>query len=514
MNTQAMPALAQALAGVLPDQSVRALMQALGNCQQPVSSRGGLNVQTPQNTNSLGLVSPGQWSPGSVPSGYLPTSSQFSQNAQYFAFLPADIPQPPGFTTAGYTANFYDGASFSFPIDQTFTVNNVFPGTTVNYGGSTNFQFAGGDTLNFRHAMFDSLTIGGTTIFGSPVTFGGGFGLPGGPGAPGAPGVPGAPGTGTPGTAGSPGAPGLPGRGLPGMRGVAGQRGADGLPGPPGQPAAPSEGGGMSGPVVVPPVLPTRAFSYVDGVSIFFNPIRVNLTIPGELTGDSFEVVDIPAGYTLKTDGKSGEVDTSNLTVASEIVNTTIPVAEGVELGGQLSIEGGISFSESTVSIPTYTGVSLTGSLSVPVYNGPASIKYVTGVTFDPDTCQLTVDYATANFSNSTKNVDASSLTASLQSGPNIEVLQPSEPTHNLTINSSGLSASLTSSNMEIGIPSNFSISGNIGISLGENASLSPSNETVSVVANFTPPDSTKQLVMTGATVLLTTSRGNAVSFL
>jgi len=39
-DTQAAPQIVKALAGVLPDGAVRQLMQALGNCNQPFTSRG------------------------------------------------------------------------------------------------------------------------------------------------------------------------------------------------------------------------------------------------------------------------------------------------------------------------------------------------------------------------------------------------------------------------------------------------------------------------------------------
>ena len=259
-----MPALVQALTGVLPDTAVRGILQALGNCQLPVQSRSAVSFQPPQQTIGgatanfgQGLIQGGQWSPAAVPPGYLPTSSEVSGaypsdvsillNAGGGFY--ADIPRAPGFSTAPFTSNFYGGAMFSFPTEQTFNINNAFPGPTFNIGGSTTFNSIGGNTLFFKNAMFESITIGGTTIGpGTGMPTGGGFGQPGAPGAPGTPGVPGAPGTagmpGLPGTSGPPGAPGTGTPGLPGSPGADGRDGRDGLPGPPGRPAVPPEPGG------------------------------------------------------------------------------------------------------------------------------------------------------------------------------------------------------------------------------------------------------------------------------
>ena len=40
MYTQSAPSLMNALSGYLPDAAVRAVVQALGNCQQPLAHRG------------------------------------------------------------------------------------------------------------------------------------------------------------------------------------------------------------------------------------------------------------------------------------------------------------------------------------------------------------------------------------------------------------------------------------------------------------------------------------------
>lgn len=47
MNTRNMPNMAKALAGSLDQNTIKALMQSLGNCAQPLSHNGGMNVNGP-----------------------------------------------------------------------------------------------------------------------------------------------------------------------------------------------------------------------------------------------------------------------------------------------------------------------------------------------------------------------------------------------------------------------------------------------------------------------------------
>lgn len=529
-----MPALAQALAGVLPDQSVRALMQALGNCQQPVSSRGGLNVQQPDSTNSQGLVNPGQWSPASVPQGYLPTSSagsnrypiSSSPGVNYNSYTLADIPQPPGFTSSSFSANFYGGAQFSFPIDQTFTLNNVFPGPSVNYGGSTSFAFAGGDTLNFRHAMFDSLTIGGVTIFGSPPTSGGGFGLPGGPGSPGSSGVPGQPGaTGSPGLPGPglpgrDGAPGAPGIGFIGRQGRPGQRGRDGLPGPPGQPAfAPPTGGSGGGSIditiVGAPDFPSRSIQYLDGVSVFLQPVRSKVEIPAELSSADFTTEDIPTSYKIDTSKGSFEADL-NLTLATADIE--VPSITGATISGSItpSLTGGVTITRDTsadISIPDYSNATVQGSGSSVTFSIeiPTSVT-LSAISFDPDTC--TISQPTATLSTTTKSVTIQlpDFTGSLTASGTISV-----PGGFTSKNDFGISASHNLSvSLETGEPSVTEavtgVSGSATVD-ASNLSITAGNDSVSAFTAINPPASSSELLMTDVTVFTSVSRKTAVVF-
>lgn len=509
MNTQAMPALAQALAGVLPDQSIRALMQSLGNCQQPVASRSGLNVQAPQAVDRFGQVPPGQWSPSSVPPGYIPTAQSVADVHENTNFYMVDIPPPPGFTTTPLTSNFYDGASFSFPMEQTFTTNNVFPGPTINYGGATTFSYAAGDIVNFRHAMFDSIQIGGVTIYGDPVDFGGGFGLPGGPGAPGMNGMPGMPGAaGMPGLPGLPGTPGAPGVGQPGRAGRPGERGRDGLPAPPGAPVA-------GGPGVTNNIFNIQrggtfgrpgSINYVDGVNTYLQKVRANVAIPGEISVDDFETVSIPQNYSLS--GINATIDGSSVTISSDLQNHTITQASGLTQAPLATkfVGGNVLPSTSQVSIPTYNGVTISGGGSVAVHvPSSSSITFVTGVTFDPDTCSLNVTTGTLNFTVS--NQSLSGFNGSLTAGSPIVVNELQSVSHNLTYQQPSYHLAFGPA-VNISVPTNLTLSGNTAINIA-NATLTPSGNTT-VLSNFTAPATTHQLLMTNA--ILTTTVGRKIT--
>lgn len=548
MNTQAMPALVQALSGVLPDTAVRGLLQALGNCQLPVQSRGAVSFQAPQQTIGganasfgQGLVQGGQWSPSSVPAGYLPTASQvsgllptgFLDPFQMFGGgFGVDIPQAPGFSTAPFSQNFYAGAQFVFPTEQQFNISNVFPGPTVNIGGSTSFNYAQGETLVFNNAMFNSITIGGTTIGGGGGVPGGPFGAPGGPGAPGAPGSPGLPGTagipGVPGIAGPPGVAGAPGTGEPGRPGSPGADGRDGrngLPGPPGRPAAPAEtgAGGLGGGGGPRPPLPTRSIQYVNGVSVFVSPVRSKLEIPGTLTDESFDTAEIPEGYNLEVGEEAGAVDLSKVTVTTNATSTqTIKQVTGATFSGNFAtaVTGTVSpAANGAVNIPTYTGVTLTptGStqVQVPRYtNMPSTI--VTGVKFNPDTCTLTVD--TVDLTTTQETYTASqerSFTAQLTEGASVSALSGSAAfSHDLSIAApTDLGVTIQyGADATVETPTEFSVGGSAKISL-EGATLTPTKEITVLTGVGQPPAATEALVVTDVTSTTTVGKSFALTF-
>jgi len=542
MNTQAMPALVQALAGVLPDQSVRALMQAFGNCQQPVESRSETSFQPSHTTNAQGLVQPGRWSPASIPSGYLPTTSApqvhmlegmagpgFPNPAQFMV----DMPGLPGFSTGAFSQNFYAGAQFAFPIEQSFNINNVFPGPTVNFGGTTSFNSIAGNTLQFQNAMFNSITVGGTTIYGSPPPSGGPFGSPGGPGAPGMPGMPGQPGgvgmPGMPGVAGVPGPPGVGTTGQTGSPGADGRDGRNGLPGPPGRPAT-GGGGGSGGGGVIPviPNFPTRPIQYLEGVNVMHMPIRTLLKIPDEITSESFGTVSVPTSYTVAAEDAT--VDLSGTTIKSTPSSQSITQATGGSISltsGAVGVSGTISFDAgSTTTVPSYTGIELNPSgstqFSVEQPSGSTTVTVVTGVTFNADTCEITTDTAEITIPTfTTQTLTATSersFAPALTQGAGYSVLSSSASLtpqlQTASINQpSSADVTLSFGNpVEFDIPTKLELDASgASVSLGD-ITLTPEN-TEEVLSSFTGGGTTETLVMTGAVVLTTVNRKSAITF-
>lgn len=124
-----MPALAQALSGVLPQSSLRSLMQALGNCMQDVQQRGGVNVQ-PSYRLPNGLGNPATWQPSEYP-GLLPYAGQTPHIV---------LPGIPGDAAADWFSTFIGGNTFNFPTNQQFTANNYWGGPTNTIYGDTYFQ--------------------------------------------------------------------------------------------------------------------------------------------------------------------------------------------------------------------------------------------------------------------------------------------------------------------------------------------------------------------------------------
>lgn len=182
-DTQAMPALAKALSGVLPDGAVRQLMQALGNCNQPYTSRGVQNFQYPEQFgNNNGVYSGGQWNPSQYP-GLLPPAGSPGTT---------ELPGPGGWQGGNYyggaiTNNNYDGNSFYFPTNQEFALNNYYGGPIMNVGGNSTFN-----NITANNITTNNITVvgfgpggGGADQPGEPALPGGGapgVGLPGGGG--------------------------------------------------------------------------------------------------------------------------------------------------------------------------------------------------------------------------------------------------------------------------------------------------------------------------------------------
>jgi len=131
MFTQSMPALAQALSGALPEAALRQLMQSLGNCQQPLTHRGAVNIQPARTTGVGGLARPGTWRTSDY-QDLLPTAGRNG------FFDIAGGGRLSGGTTNN--TNNYDGHQFYFPIDQAFNYSNYYGGDTFNVAGNSTFD--------------------------------------------------------------------------------------------------------------------------------------------------------------------------------------------------------------------------------------------------------------------------------------------------------------------------------------------------------------------------------------
>lgn len=175
MLTQTMPAVVEALVQNLPEQAIRALTQALGNCNQPLTHRGSLNIQPYVYGNRRGVYTGQRWNPNDY-KDILPNAGE------------SDDVDLPGFRAGDWNSVNYGGGNFFFPTDQFFDESNFYGGPTTNIGGDTNFE-----TIN-------ATTINVTNINTTNINGGGGGGGPGGGGGGPAtdPGVPGDPNYGEP----------------------------------------------------------------------------------------------------------------------------------------------------------------------------------------------------------------------------------------------------------------------------------------------------------------------------
>jgi hypothetical protein len=147
MFTQSMPALAQALSGALPEAALRQLMQSLGNCQQPLTHRGAINIQPPGTTLAGGLARPGTWRTSDY-TPLLPTAGD-----DVFVDMPGNQ-----YNTTNNSTN-YGGNQFSFPINQAFNYSNYYGGDTFNVAGNSTFDNSTVNNLTTNNLTTNNITI-------------------------------------------------------------------------------------------------------------------------------------------------------------------------------------------------------------------------------------------------------------------------------------------------------------------------------------------------------------------
>jgi hypothetical protein len=147
MFTQSAPSLFNALSGYLPDVAVKAVVQALGNCQQPLTHRGPVSLSPPQPTNRGGVMGGGMWNPQIY-------QNSFPQNTSQYYF---EAPNIGGYTSGDWFSTNYDGAQFSFPTNQEFAANSYYGGPTFNVGGNSFFDNTYADNATYQNLTSNTI---------------------------------------------------------------------------------------------------------------------------------------------------------------------------------------------------------------------------------------------------------------------------------------------------------------------------------------------------------------------
>lgn len=182
MFTQAMPAYIDALRQAVPASSVGPMAQALGNCAQPLTHRGGLNFAAPIRRNNNGTFGGGAWNPASYQNLFPGGDTHNSANYHNQVDLG-------GMNVTWNEGNRYD-SQFYFPTNQVFTQNQFYGGPTVRITGGQDIDYISNEYLDGDTVNVQNLT---TQVFnGDPVA--GPQGPPGADGRDGQRGAPGAPG--------------------------------------------------------------------------------------------------------------------------------------------------------------------------------------------------------------------------------------------------------------------------------------------------------------------------------
>lgn len=348
MYTQSMPALVKALTGVLPPAALKQLTQALGNCNQPLTHRGPVNVQAEQYSYDRGLAPQGTWNPGEY-QRLLPTSTQAGG-------LGGDIVLP-GFGGPGWNSFNFGGDSFFFPTEQAFNQNMYYGGPTFNVGGNVSFDNAQTNTLTAQQLITENITI----VQGPGGGGGGPVGVPAFP-------------------------PPLPAAPIPAQP-------------PPAQPVA------LPRIHVIKDPTPEE-FSYIDP-ELLDNVPNPEIDVPDNAISGGYTKLCIPenalGGVAVSVDMPQGAISgvaitagTVSLDITGGHVSATLPT--NAISGGTVSI-GGIptnAISGGTVSITGVPQAAISGgTVEVILGTTTSQIFAATGATLNPDTCAVSLLGAT-----------------------------------------------------------------------------------------------------------------------
>jgi hypothetical protein len=161
MLTQSAPAVFKALSGVLPDAAIQALVQAVGNCNQPLAHRGPISLSPGHLRESgPGYMQGGRWNPQDY-SSLLPTQESARG---------VDVPgwDSPG----GWGSSNYYGDTFNFPTNQEFSISQYYGGPNVYNAGDQYTDNSYSNTVNTTNVNTKNINV--TKINGRPIAGPGG----------------------------------------------------------------------------------------------------------------------------------------------------------------------------------------------------------------------------------------------------------------------------------------------------------------------------------------------------
>ncbi len=175
MFTSQAASMLRTLDGVMPNTSLRDMVQIFANCSQTLSHRGGTDLSPPAFPylkNGVNTKAPLSWDPGSPGYNLGPATnnSGYYNNAgdsPYFDFASRDyMPYFEG------PSNFSDNSSqsainrnsYSFPFAQNIRSDSLYGGPTVNIAGDSYFDNSHADTYNGDTVTTKNLNVGGGTI--------------------------------------------------------------------------------------------------------------------------------------------------------------------------------------------------------------------------------------------------------------------------------------------------------------------------------------------------------------
>jgi len=161
MNTRNMPNMAKALSGSLDQNTIRALMQSLGNCAQPLSHSGGMTVGGPITFGGSKNLSSGDYRGGDVHQNIYGDDNrawsandnrQFIQNFQEYLNTYQNIYNEGDVWNQYNDNSVWDMSSWSrttnYNMSTHITHGDQFSFPTTNY--SETYNFTEGNTITFE----------------------------------------------------------------------------------------------------------------------------------------------------------------------------------------------------------------------------------------------------------------------------------------------------------------------------------------------------------------------------